>query len=150
VKEPSWLAEQIAVEGRRVLAGDVTEDEAVASLTEQLLAREPRYVRSLVIRAILKALRAWRDERRRAAEAAAAGQLLLFADLPEALEVAPGRFVAQRAMRRRDWTAALVQARTKAANAAGYVEKLEAAYGLVEHLLTDDELTTAEALGRAA
>lgn len=43
----------------------------------------------------------------------------------------------------KDWDNGLRQARTKASNAGGYLQRFQVAYDKVRPLLTDDELTTA-------
>lgn len=144
MKLPKRIRQDVADQGAVVLAGRGQRDEAVSILVRRTLDREPVFVRDVLALVLGRVLDRWLV--RHAAPAAEGAQLGLFPDLPRLLEVAPGRFVDQAAMTRRDWDAARVQARTKAANAAGFADAVERAWEQVAPLLTDDALTTGEVL----
>lgn len=146
MKIPQWLHRELAKQRRRVRQGTTTRAEAVNDLREQIDARDAGLADEIVAE--------WLEQRLPALPAAPAlpgdgqGELDLFPGLglPRKLEVSPNRFKFLGEMTRADWLAARRQARTKANNATGYADLLDEAYDRVEHLLTDDELTTAQVL----
>jgi hypothetical protein len=147
VKVPAWLRREIDGQRRKITAGTTTRAEAVRDLRAQLRAKG-----DVVVEGILDG---WLNKRLGESGRVAAvppEQLDLFPglDLPQQLEVSPGRFKPVAVMTRGDWAAARLQARTKANNAAGYADALDKAWQRIERLLVDDELTTAQVIGRAA
>lgn len=149
MKPPAWFREQLAGEGRRVLQRTVTDEEATVELTRTVLDRDdrddPPFTHRIIADYIRRQLKHWlAGHRGVTASDDEDGQLDLFPDIPRKLEVAPGRFVDQAFMTRKDWTAAVKQAKTKASNAGTYAESIERVAEKVLPLLTDDEVTTAE------
>lgn len=148
MKVPKWLRQEIAEQGAAVVHGTASHDAAVTTLTDRALAKDPDWVRRLVADCVAKALQVWTS--RHGTPVEDGDQLELFPDLPAHIEIAPGRFVAQASMTRQDWTAAIRQARTKADNAAGHADRVEAIAQKVLPLLTADDLTTGEVWPPAA
>lgn len=149
MKSPQWFRELIASEGRRILQRTVTDEEAATEVTRAVFDRddtdEPPFTHRIVADYVRRQLKTWLSGHRHvAAGDDPDGQLDLFPDIPRKLEVAPGRFVDQAWMTRRDWSAAVKQAKTKASNAGGYADAIERIAEKVLPLLTDDELTTAD------
>lgn len=148
MKPPQWFREQLATEGRQVLQHTITDEEAVVRLAKFALNKadedEPPFVHRVLADYVRRKLKNWLAQHRVAVEGEPDDQLDLFPDIPRTLEVAPGRFVAQAFMTRRDWTAAVKQADTKASNASGHAEAIKRIADKVLPLLTDDEQTTAE------
>ena len=77
---------------------------------------------------------------------------MLFPGLPAALDVAPGNFRQQGDMTRHDWTTHLAIAEARRDNAIegakSHFALVLAAYNKVMPLLSDESMTTAEALRR--
>lgn len=145
MKTPAWFREQIATHGGRILAEEATEQEAIQAVRERAWSTSPDFITHIFDEHTAKELRSWMSKRATAdAASVEIGQTELFPDLPRVLEISPGRFVAQAVMTRKDWDRAAKQARTKAANADGYAEKVERARDQVVPLLTDDSMTTAD------
>jgi hypothetical protein len=151
MRSPHWLAEKTAELGARVLSGEIGHDSAVAALMDAILAD----------RAMTSALAADRASRElgrwlRRQGATADTQDTLFAGLPVALDVAPGTFRIQGEMTRHDWEMHLRIAEVRRDNAIdgakAHFAAVLAAYSKAMPLLTDEVMTTAEALrrGRAA
>jgi hypothetical protein len=143
---PQWLAEKIAELGALVLSGELGRDSAVAALMDAITADRP-------LTAELAAAHASRELgkwlRKQGVQDA---QPSLFPGLPAALDVAPGSFRGQGEMTRHDWEMHLNIAQARRDNAiegakAHYAAVL-AAYNRMRPLLTDDTITTAEALRR--
>jgi len=145
---PRWFSDKLAQLGTRVLTGEISRDSAVAALMDAIITD-----RSAT--AELAASHASRELGRWLRRQAADEQPALFPGLPQALDVAPGTFRGQGEMNRHDWEMHLKIAQARRDNAiegakAHYAAVL-AAYNRVMPLLTDDTITTAEALrGRAA
>ncbi|WP_084965289.1 hypothetical protein [Thermoactinospora rubra] len=147
MKTPLWLKEEIAAFGARILNEEITEEQAVQQIRLQSARDYPDHVYAVYDEYIGKALRAWMTKRAAADMAGLdSAQLVLLPGLPLVLEISPGRFAAQAVMTKRDWEAARRQARTKADNATGYADRIDAAYDLVVPLLTTDDMTTADVL----
>lgn len=149
MKSPQWFRELLAGEGRRVLQRTVSNEEAAAELARAVLDKDdrddPPFTRRIVADYVRRQLKSWLSGRSLGtADGDPDGQLDLFPEIPRHLEVAPGRFVDQAAMTRRDWTAAIKQAKTKASNAGNFAGAIEQAAEKVLPLLTDDTLTTAD------
>lgn len=145
MKTPAWFREQIATHGGLILAEETTEQEAIQAVRDRALDTHPEFVTAIFDEHTAKELRAWMSKRATSdATTVEIGQTELFPDLPRVLEISPGRFAAQAVMTRKDWDRAAKQARTKAANADGYAEKVERARDQVVPLLTDDSMTTAD------
>lgn len=150
MKPPATYRQELAKVGALVLGGTATERVAAARLLKAA-RKEKGFAARVLADYVDRSLKRWLDEHRAPSAEEAAGQLLFPGlDLPRQLEVAPNRFKAIGDMTRADWQAARRQARTKADNAASYAGLLDEAWAKVEPLLTDDALTTAQALGRAA
>lgn len=149
MKPPAKYRQELATVGELVLRGTTTQAAARARLLKTA-RREKGFAARVLADYVDRSLKRWLGDHGERPEEEVAGQLLLGLDLPRQLEVSPNRFKPVGDMTRGDWAAARRQARTKADNAAGYADLLDRAWAAVEHLLTDDELTTAQALGRAA
>lgn len=155
MKLPKWLRAEIADLDIRIARGITNETGGLNALVAHCMTRADQgFVRGLVEAAIRDGLRECRKGQPDAVAADGDGQQVLDLfpglDLPRYLEVAPGRFVDVAEMTGPDWDAAVVQAETKERNAAGHAAKVRAARAKVRDLLTDDALTTAQVLGRAA
>ena len=149
MKSPQWFRELIASEGRRVLQRTVTDEEAATEITRAVFDKgdtdEPPFTHRIVADYVRRQLKTWLSGHRHIADDSDPdGQLDLFPEIPRRLEIAPGRFVDQAVMTRRDWTAAVKQAKTKASNAGAFADSIERIAEKVLPLLTSDELTTAE------
>lgn len=149
IKQPPWFRVELARVGRQVADGRMTEAEAVKTLVELVLAKDPEFTHLIVAAELLARLRHLKVVRK-AAKNREAEQPALFPELPRRIETSPGRFADQAVMTRRDWWSAIKQARTKASNATGYADEIQAAADKVLPLLTDDELTTADVWAAAA
>ncbi len=147
---PSTFRQRRAALGAEVLAGTMTEATAVRKLTATGL-RERTFVRSVMAEYATRSMQAWLKRHRELSTVPSEPSLFPELDLPRQLEISPGRFKPVADMTARDWDAAVVQAETKERNASGHAEMVRAARRQVHHLLlVDDELTTAQVLGRAA
>jgi hypothetical protein len=148
MNNPRWFSEKIAELGTRVLSGEISRDSAVAALMDAIIANRSAAA-ELAAGYADRELGKWL--RRQGGDE----QPALFPGLPGALDVAPGTFREQGDMTRHDWEMHLNIAQARRDNAiegakAHYAEVL-AAYNRVMPLLTNDTITTAEALrGRAA
>ncbi len=142
---PAWFRTILEATARRALEGDLTEEQAVAELAKAITDR-PDMSRDVATDFARRQLKAWAKQHLPRTEYAIPGQVDLFPGLPPALEISPGRFVAQAVMTGRDWDRALKQAETKAANTSGHLTRVQQAYDRVRPLLTRDDLTTADVL----
>jgi hypothetical protein len=80
-----------------------------------------------------------------------ASDQLCFPELGRAyIQVTPSRVQHQNAMNRQDWRNALIQFRTRRDNSADAYKRFVAAYKQVWPLLTDEDLTTADVMKKAA
>lgn len=138
-----WFKERLVNLGPLVLQHDITADDAADQIADAVV-RDASFVREVVRDFVARKLTAWLNTHRVGSPLADDGQDKLFPDLPERLETSPGRFADQSVMNRRDWKNAPTQAKTKAANAAGFADGVEAAHDAVVPLLVDDEMTTAD------
>lgn len=146
MKAPAKYRQELAAVGALVLSGTATEQVARERLLKAARGEKGFAVRVLA-EYVARSLTRWLDDHRVAPAEELAGQLLFPGlDLPRQLELSPGRFKPLADLTRADWVAARRQARTKASNAAGYADMLDKAWSVVEPLLTDDELTTAQVL----
>lgn len=146
MKPPQWFRTLLAAECSRVLARAITDEEAAVRLINAVL-RDSAFTQMIVAEHVRRQVKHWlASHRGAAADDGEDGQLDLFPDIPRNIEVAPGRFVAQGFMTRRDWNAAVKQAETKASNAGNFAEAIKRTAEKVLPLFTDDEMTTAEAL----
>lgn len=146
MKPPAKYRQELAAVGALVLGGTATEQAATARLLKAA-RKEKGFAARVLEDYVGRSLKRWLDEHRAPSAEEASGQLLFPGlDLPRHLEVSPNRFKSIGDMTRGDWLAACRQARTKADNATGYADLLDEAYARVEHLLTDDALTTAQVL----
>lgn len=146
MKLSKWLREKIATHGGFVLEGRITEEQAISNVASELLTERKDEARDIIRDILGRHLRTWirMHERPSTSDAYDSGQLDLFPEIPRKVEVAPGRFVDQAFMTRKDWLAAIRQAETKASNAGGFAEAIKRIADKVLPLLTDDELTTAD------
>lgn len=147
MKSPKWFRELLAKEGTQILTRESTDEDAIARLTMCILDRQdedPPFAHRLIAEHAGRQLKVWISQHQHAGATDDSGQLDLFPDIPRKVEVSPGRFVDQAFMTRRDWTAAVRQAETKASNAGGFAEAIKRIADKVLPLLTDDELTTAD------
>ena len=143
---PRWLTEKTAELGNLVLSGELVRDSAVAALMDAIMAD----------RAALTALTAGHASRQLGKWLRRQGsqdeQPALFPSLPRALDVAPGTFRGQGEMTRHDWVMHLNIAQARRDNAIeGAKEHFAAVLAAYQHvmpLLTDESMTTAEALRR--
>lgn len=150
MKPPAKYRQELATVGELVLGGTSTEEAATAQLLKAA-RKEKGFAARVLADYVARSLKRWLDEHRAPSAQETAGQLLFPGlELPRQLEVSPNRFKPIGDLTRGDWVAARRQARTKADNATGYADLLDEAYERVEPLLTDDALTTAQALRRAA
>lgn len=149
MKVPRAIMAEIERLGRLILEGEISYEEALDALEPFLDKEEYRLLASEVHRRFFRnQLKAWiQSQIAVAADDAESGQQPLpFPDLPALLEVSPGTFKHQNAMAVKDWNAAVRQAETKAANAAGYLERVLRARDRAVELLHGDE-TFGEATG---
>lgn len=149
MKVPRAIAAEIERVGRLILAGELSYDEAIDALEPLLDKEEHRlFLRDVKRRFLRNQLKAWIAQHLATADEdeESGQQPLPFPDLPAILEIAPGTFRHQNVMTIKDWNAAVVQAETKAANAAGYLERVVRARDRAVELLSDDE-TFGEATG---
>jgi len=145
MRPPSWFKVHLAAIGGRVLEHAITEEQAAEDLTDQTFAREGgRFARDIVREYARKQIKNWLASHRVSGATTDDGQTDLFPEIPRKLEVAPGRFVDQAFMTRRDWAAAVRQAETKASNANGHAEAVKRIADKVVPLLTSDDQTTGE------
>lgn len=124
--------------GRLILAGEISYEDAIDALEPFLQKDEHRLLAQDIGRRWLrKQIKAWMaSQLATAADDEETGQQPLpFPDLPALLEIAPGTFKHQNTMAIEDWNRALVQAETKATNAAGYLERVRRARDRAVELL---------------
>jgi hypothetical protein len=150
VKLPLPFPDEIERLGKLIVAQDISSDEAADDLEEQTFRREHapllhgivhRFWKAQLKTWVIKYLSSLNDQE----EEALSGQAALpFPELAPKIEIAPGRFVHQNAMRRLDWKMAIVQAETKASNANGHVERIKRRAEQCFALLTNDNMTTAD------
>lgn len=149
MKIPRAIKVEIERLGRLILNGEMSYEEALDALEPFLDKEEYRLFASEVHRRFLRAqLKAWIvSQVAVAAENEREGiQTLPFPDLPPLLEISVATYKHQNAMTIKDWDAAVVQARTKAENAAGYLERVERARDQALRILRGDQ-TFGEATG---
>jgi hypothetical protein len=149
MRVPKAIMFEIERVGRLILQGEITYDDAIDAIEPFLNKEEYRlFTQEILRRYIRNQIKAWISSQLAvAADDEETGQQTLpFPDLPALLEVSPGTFKHQNAMAIRDWNAAVVQAQTKAANAAGYLERVLRARDRALELLGEDE-TFGEATG---
>jgi len=142
MKVPRAIMFEIERLGRLISHGEITYEDALDALEPFLNKEEYRLFTQEIHRRFLRnQLKAWIQSQLTAAddEEENGQQPLPFPDLPALLEISPGTFKHQKVMNIRDWNAAVVQAETKAANAAGYLERVVRARDRAVELLTDDE-----------
>jgi hypothetical protein len=148
MKPPKWFRELLGKEGAKILKRESTDEDAIARLTKHILTNQdedPPFSHRLIAEYAHRQLKMWISQHRQPAPGADdSGQLDLFPDIPHKVEIAPGRFVDQAFMTRKDWTAAVRQAETKASNAGGFAEAIKRIADKVLPLLINDELTTAD------
>lgn len=147
MKPPRWLAEKAAELGARVLSGEISRHSAVGALMDAILADRSTN-EALAADYATRKLDRWL----RRQSAAHADQDVLFPGLPAALDVTPGTFRRQGDMTQHDWTNHLAIAKARRDNAIegakAHFAAVLAAYNAVMPLLTDEQMTTAEALRR--
>lgn len=128
---PRAIAAEIERVGRLILAGELSYDEAIDALEPFLDKEEHRLFLQYVKRRYLRnQIKHWiTSHLATAAEDDQNGhQPLPFPELPPHIEIAPGTFKHQNMMSDiQYWDAAVVQAQTKADNAAGYLERIRRA-----------------------
>ena len=146
---PGWFNAELGRLGRQVLAEDISRQDAATELEDLAFKRENRlFLHGLVhawmrgrvdgwIKTYLASLTA--EE----AEAATGALPLPYPELPALLEVRPCVFIHQNAITRAHIKAAIVQAETKATNAAGHAEKVRRLAEIALPLLIDDSMTLA-------
>ena len=143
MRAPKWFKESLAEEGARVLEREITDAKAAEALAEKIV-KDAGFTRDIVKDYGRRQLLAWAKQYRPYVAVEIGSQLDLFPELPRRLETSPGRFADQAVMTRRDWDAALKQAKTKADNVNGFFDSVQQAYNKVRPLLTSDILTTAD------
>lgn len=149
MKIPRAIMFEIERLGRLILRGELTYEEALDALEPFLNKEEYRLFTQEVHRRYLRGqLKAWISSQLAisADDEESGQQPLPFPDLPALLEIAPGTFKHQNTMAIKDWNAAVVQAETKASNAAGYLERVLRARDRALEVLHGDE-TLGEATG---
>jgi hypothetical protein len=149
MKVPRAIAAEIERVARLILAGELSYEEALDALEPFLNKEEYRLFTQEIHRRFLRGqIKAWISSQLAAADddEKTGEQPLPFPDLPALLEVSPGTFKHQKVMAIRDWNAAVIQAEVKAANAAGYLERVVRARDRAVALLREDE-TFGEATG---
>jgi len=143
---PQWLTEKTAELGAQVLGGGISQDAGAARLTGLILADRP-VMAELAAAHASRQLGKWLRRQGSQDE-----QPALFPSLPRALDVAPGTFRGQGEMTRHDWVMHLNIAQARRDNAIeGAKEHFAAVLAAYQHvmpLLTDESMTTAEALRR--
>lgn len=142
MKVPRAIMLEIERLGRLILNGELTYEEALDALEPFLNKDEHRLFTQEIHRRFLRAqLKAWiASQVAIAADDEETGQgTLPFPDLPPWLEIAPATRKHQNAMTIKDWNGAVVQAETKASNAAGYLERIIRARDRAVALLHGDE-----------
>ena len=146
---PGWFSTEIGRLGRQVIAEDISRQDAATQLEDIAFKRENRiFLHDIVHTWMLARLGNWIKDYLASLsieeiEAATGALPLPFPDLPALLEVRPGRFVHQNAVTRPDLKAAVIQADTKASNAAGFAEKVRRLAEAALPLMTDDTITLA-------
>lgn len=149
MKVPRAIAAEIERVGRLILAGELSYEEGIDALEPFLAKEEYRlFVAEIHRRFLRNQIKAWISSQLAIAEddEETGQQPLPFPDLPALLEIAPATFKHQKAMTIKDWNAAVVQAETKATNAAGNLERIMRARDWAMELLHGDE-TFGEATG---
>lgn len=149
MRVPKAIMVEIERLARLIVRGEISYDDAIDALEPFLNKEEYRlYTQEIHRRHLRNQLKAWVNAQTAiAADDEETGtQTLPFPDLPPILEISPGTFRHQNAMSIRDWNAAVVQAETKAANAAGYLERVVRARDRAVQLLAEGE-TFGEATG---
>jgi hypothetical protein len=147
MRQPKWFKEALADKGTKILAREITDTDAVTDLRTLVLMRDGgSFSLAIIDDYLTRQCKVWttRHQVGPALGEDDSGQLDLFPEIPRQLEVAPGRFVDQAWMTRKDWTAAVKQAKTKASNAGNYAESIERVAEKVLPLFADDEQTTAD------
>ncbi|MGH3300368.1 MAG: hypothetical protein ACRDOK_01590 [Streptosporangiaceae bacterium] len=148
MRSPRWLAEKTAGLGTRLLSGEISRDSATAALTGAIVT-DRAAVTGLAADHAHRALARWL---RRQGAAGQADQGVLFPGLPVALDVTPGTFRSQGDMTRHDWVNHLAIAQARRDNAIEgakvHFAAVLRAYQTVMPLLTDEVMTTSEALRR--
>lgn len=151
MRAPIAFRSQLATVGQAVLDGDATVEEALRFLTSWTQTNGGPLVHDIVEDWNRRQLTAWLNarssERRRLPQEQALFDL--FGDVPERIEIAPGRFVNLLGARRTDLAAWRRQARVKRANVDAFAEYVERVVAELERRLTDDVETVADALARA-
>lgn len=138
MKVPKMIMFEIERVGRLILLGELTYDDAIDAIEPFLNKEEYRLFTQEIHRSFLRRqIKAWIASQVAAAENDEENgqQTLPFPDLPPLLEIAPGTWKHQNSMAIRDWNAAVVQAETKATNAAGYLERVRRARDRAVELL---------------
>lgn len=149
MKVPRAIKVEIERLSRLILLGELTYEDAIDALEPFLNKEEYRLFTQEIHRRFLRGqLKAWITSQLAIAadDEETGNQPLPFPDLPALLEISPATFKHQNAMTIRDWNAAVVQAETKAANAAGHLERVVRARDRAVELLHADE-TFGEATG---
>lgn len=131
MKVPRSIAAEIERVARLILAGELSYEEGIDALEPFLDKEENRlFLQDVKRRFLRNQIKKWiTSQLSTVAEDDENGQQPLpFPDLPPHIEIAPGLFKHQNVMNEiRDWDAALLQAETKAGNAAGYLERIRRA-----------------------
>jgi hypothetical protein len=149
VKLPAEFAAEIEDLGKKVIAEDITRDDAAQTLSEMTQRKINRPLLEGIVFAFWRGrINSWiigylkmltDDEREQAT-----GVRPLFNWLPPLIEVAPGRFVHQNAMTAGDLRKAVIQAETKATNAKGFAERIIRLANAALPLMNDEATTLSD------
>lgn len=149
MKLPSEFKAELELLGKKVVAEDISRDDAAQQLASKTFGKAHRHVLEGIVFNFWRGqvnswIRAWLASLTDAEREQATGIVPLFPWLPELIEVAPGRFVHQNAMRADDIRRAVVQAQTKADNATGYAKRIARLAEAALPLMPDEATTLAD------
>lgn len=149
MKVPKRLMQEIERVGRLILSGEMTYEDGIDALEPFLSKDEYRLFTQDILRRYLRnQIKSWiAGQLASAEEDERSGQVPLpFPDLPALIEISPATFRHQNALTLKDWDAAVVQAKNKADNAAGHLERIVRARDRAYELLHGNQ-TFGEATG---
>lgn len=149
MKIPAAIMLEIERLSRLIHEGEISYEEAIDALEPFLEKEEFRFLRRFVHRRFLRneLSKCYASQIARIDEDDRTGtQPLPFPDLPATIEISPATFRHQNAMTLKDWDDAVRQAKNKADNAAGYLERILRAREQAAKMLKGDE-TLGEATG---
>jgi len=146
---PQWFREAVAVRGARVQERALTEEQAVAELAHLALTKDDEFAYDILKDFARRQISKWSKRHLPNIADEPNGQGDLFPELPGWLETGIGKRTHQAVMTRGDWNSAVKQSRTKANNAGGHADAIEAAADRVLPYFLNDEETTAEVMARA-